>query len=77
MEAAEKIRDYHGQALTEGAHVEAWRDGVRYTATVKEIRPQAPAGYREVVLIRDDNHTEMRSFSDAVVVLGDSTEGGA
>jgi hypothetical protein len=64
------VTDYHGKPLNEGARVEAWLHGVRYTATVKEIRPQAPAGYREIVLIRDDNGTEARSFSDAVVVIG-------
>lgn len=46
------------------------RGGARYTARVKEIRPQEPgSGYRHVILVRDGDHAEVRSFSDAVTVL--------
>ena len=67
------VSDYNGQPLREGARVEAWYDGVRYTATVKKIRPQHPAsGYRDVILVRESDHAEVRSFSDAVVVIGET-----
>ncbi len=63
------VSDYHGKPLSEGARVEAWRDGVRYTATVKEINPSAPAGYHSVTLVREDDRTEVHSVSDAVAVI--------
>jgi hypothetical protein len=65
------IRDARGNPLSEGAHVEAWRDGQRYTATVKEIESHhlGDGPFRHVVLIRDSDHAEARSFSDAVVVI--------
>lgn len=64
------VRDYNGNALTEGAHVEAWHDGIPYTATVKEIKPPEPgSGYRHVILIKDEDQEEVRSFSDAVAVI--------
>lgn len=63
--------DYRGARLREGARVEAWRDGSRYTATVRTIRPHAAGDgdFRRVVLVRDDDRAEVESFSDAVSVL--------
>lgn len=64
------VTDYNGNALTAGARVEAWRDGVRYTAKVKEIVPHLPASdCRHVILVREADGAEVESFSDAVVVL--------
>jgi hypothetical protein len=70
MSATATVSDYHGNPLSEGARVEAWLDGARYTATVKEIKYPAGSGYRDIILIREDDHTEVQSFSDAVVVIG-------
>lgn len=65
------VRDSRGNRLTEGAHVEAWRDGQRYMATVKEIESHhlGDGDFRHVVLIREGDHAEMGSFSDAVRVI--------
>lgn len=62
--------DYHGNSLAAGDRVEGWLERVRYTATVKEVKPHHPGcgDHRHVVVIRDDDHTEVRTFSDAVVV---------
>jgi hypothetical protein len=65
------VRDSRGNPLTEGARVEAWRDGQHYLATVKEVRPHelGDGDFRRVVLIREGDHAEMGSFSDAVRVI--------
>jgi hypothetical protein len=69
MSTEGSVSDYRGQPLTEGAHVEARLDGKRYTATVKEIKPHYPGDgdFRRVILVREDDHTEAESFSDAVI----------
>ena len=66
-------RDSAGKPLREGVRVEAWHDGARYTARVKEIQPHDPAcgDHRHVSLVRDADHAEVRSFSDAIVVIGE------
>ena len=63
-----EVHDYNGRELTEGAHVEGWYDGIPYTATVKEIRP-GPGAYRDVILVRDGDSAEVKSFSDAVMII--------
>ena len=67
----ELVRDYHGDPLTDGAHVEAWLDGTRYTATVKEIKPHHPGDgdLRRIILALGDDPVEAESYSDAVVVI--------
>lgn len=73
---SETVSDYNGNPLAEGARVEAWRDGVRYLAKVKEIRRRfaSDGSIRRITLIRDDDRREVQSYSDAVVVIGE--EGG-
>ena len=67
-----EVHDYNGKALREGAHVEGWHDGQPYFATVKEIEPPEPgSGYRRVILVRDGDQVEVRSFSDAVAVIAE------
>lgn len=68
-----QVADYNGNPLAEGDRVEAWRDGTRYTATVKKIRPHAPGDgdFRRVTLVRDADGAEVQSFSDAVITLAD------
>jgi hypothetical protein len=68
---SETVSDYNGNPLAEGAHVEAWRDGVRYLATVKEIRRRlaSDGDIRRITLVRDDDCREVQSFSDAVSVI--------
>jgi hypothetical protein len=70
----DEVSDCKGEPLIEGDRVEAWRDGKRYTATVKTIAPHRPGDgdFRLVILVREDDHTEVQSFSDAVVTLPDS-----
>jgi hypothetical protein len=61
--------DYHGEPLAEGMHVTAGRDGIPYTGQVSLIQPQERgSGYRRITIIRDDDQTQMETFSDAVVV---------
>ena len=71
MSGAAEVLDYRGNPLSVGARVQAWRDGQRYTATVKEIKPQqASCGdHLHITLAREDDHAEVQSFSDAVVVI--------
>jgi hypothetical protein len=66
-----EVSDYKGKPVSVGAHVEAYLDGTRYTATVKEIKQHRPGDgdFRCVILVREDDHTEVESFSDAVVTL--------
>jgi hypothetical protein len=66
-----EVRDHNGNPLNEGSHVEAWLDGVRYTARVKTIQPHHPGcgDYRHIALVRDDDHTEVQGFSDSVAVI--------
>lgn len=65
-----QTRDYNGQLLREGAHVEGWHDGLPYFATVKEIGPPEPgSGCRRVILVRDGDQVEVRSFPDVVAVI--------
>ena len=70
--STETVRDYTGKPLAKGARVTAWLDGVRYDAKVKEIKPHHPGcgDHRHIILIRDDDHTEVASTSDAVTVIG-------
>lgn len=65
------VTDYYGTPLREGDHVEAYLDGIRYTATVSVIRAYEPGNgsFRRVVLIRDDDGTAADSFSDSLRVL--------
>lgn len=71
MSTGTAVRDYNGNPLSEGARVKAWHDGQRYTAEVTEIKPHHPGcgNHRHIVLVRDDDHAEVQSYSDAVVVL--------
>ena len=64
------ITDMHGRPLDAGAHVEAWRDGDRYTGIVQRIDPACTgSSYHPVVIIRDSDDAEMGSFSDAIGIL--------
>jgi hypothetical protein len=71
VSARATVSDYHGNPLSAGDHVEAWRDGVRYLATVKEVRPPlaSDAGARRIVIVRDDDDREVQTRSNAVVVI--------
>ena len=71
--SAELVRDCAGTPLAEGAHVEAWFFGVRYTATVKAIKPHHPdcEDHHHIILIRDGDHAEVPNTSNAVTVIGD------
>jgi hypothetical protein len=64
------VRDYNGKPLAEGDLVTAWLDGARYTARVEEIGPHHPGcgDHRHIVLVREDDHAVVESYSDAVVV---------
>lgn len=67
-----EVSDHHGKPLREGVRVEAWRDGVRFTARMKEVRPRDPgSGYHRVILVRDGDQVDVRSFSDAVAVISE------
>ncbi len=67
-----EVNDYNGNPLRAGAYVEGWHDGLPYFATVKEIEPPEPgSGYRRVILVRDGDQAEVRSFSDAIAVIGE------
>lgn len=63
--------DHRGAPLTEGSHVVAWIFGERFTATVKTIGDyqNGDGDFRRLVLVRDDNGTEVPSFSDGVNVI--------
>ena len=72
------VRDHKGNPLAEGARVEAWLDGERYTATVKRIWPHRPGDgdFRRIILALEDDGTEDESYSDAVAVIaGQAPEG--
>ena len=64
------VWDYYGQTLREGDRVKAWRNGVDYTATVKQIKPYDPGDPRTgIVIVREDNQAEVDAYADAVAVL--------
>lgn len=69
----EAVTDSRGNALGEGDRVEAWLDGERYTATVKEIKPHraGDGNFRWIVLVREGDLREIQSFSDAAITLAD------
>jgi hypothetical protein len=74
MKGTEMVTDSEGSPLKEGTAVTAWYDDKSFTATVKAIKPReaGDGNFRRVVLIRDDDHAEVESYSDAVlVVVGD------
>ena len=66
--AAESVPDYQGRPLAEGARVIGWLDGIRYTGTLRQIDPPHAGcgGHRHVTVIRDDDLTAHRTFSDAL-----------
>ena len=68
------VSDLNGKPLDEGARVEAWFCGMRYTATVKEIKPHHPdcEDHHHIILIRDGDHAEIPNTSDGVAVVGGS-----
>ena len=73
----EMAADYDGKPLSEGDRVDAWHDGVKYSAVVKAIRDHCDGDgdFRRLILVRDDDGTEVQSFSDGVRITGRSTEG--
>lgn len=72
MNAEVTVGDFRGNPLAEGSRVEAWLDGERYTATVKEVKPHraGDGDFRWVVLVREGDLREIQSFSDAIGALG-------
>ena len=63
--------DCNGASLREGDRVEAWWDGIAYTATVTVIWPHDPGcgDHRHLDLRRDDNGDRAESTSDSVRVV--------
>ena len=61
-------RDYHGFPLQPGDRVEAYRDGIPYTAVITGIEPPHPGcDNHQHITLRTPDGTEIRSTTDAVI----------
>lgn len=58
-------KDMDGKDLEIGSDVRAWEDGKEYTAKVKGFE-MFHGPIKRVVVTRDDDQTERKTFSDAV-----------